>query len=86
MPNLACRICGRIVYTTAPLETLFSEERRCPRCGAMLDDERRAGNRRRIERRQNPADDPGPPDGIERRVADRRQGGRRRDEATALGA
>jgi hypothetical protein len=80
MATLACRICGRVVYTTAPLETLFPDERRCPRCGSVLDVERRAANRRRIDRRQNPPHDPGPPDGIERRVADRRQGRRRRDD------
>ena len=34
LPRLACRACGRQIYTTAPLESLFAEERRCPRCGA----------------------------------------------------
>ena len=40
MPRLACWSCGRQIYTVAPLESLFAEERRCPRCGAFL--ERRA--------------------------------------------
>lgn len=80
MPKLACRSCGRQIYTVAPLESLFAEERRCPRCGAFLDGERReiAGDRRGYVRRQNPADDPGPPDASERRAADRRTGHRRK--------
>jgi hypothetical protein len=80
MPTIVCRTCGRVVYTTSPLEALFAEERRCPRCGAFLEADRRGGNRRVANRRQNPPDDPGPPGGVERRVADRRQGGRRRGE------
>ena len=35
MPNLSCWSCGREIYTVAPLEALFTEERRCPRCGAI---------------------------------------------------
>ena len=46
MPRLACRACGRQIYTTVPLEALFAEERRCPRCGASLNDERRDKERR----------------------------------------
>ena len=61
MPNLACQICGRVVYTAAALDSLFAEERRCPRCGGMLFVERRVDNRRKRERRQNRADVPGPP-------------------------
>jgi hypothetical protein len=80
MPTLACRICGRVVYTTAPFETLFAEESRCPRCGGVLWQERRVANRRKYERRQNPPDMPGPPEGTERRVADRRKEQRRRDD------
>jgi hypothetical protein len=77
MPRLACRACGRQIYTVSPLESLFAEERRCPRCGALLDNERRDRERRQLSRRQNPPDDPGPPPGEgERRVSDRR--GRRR--------
>ncbi|HXG25732.1 MAG TPA: hypothetical protein VNL94_02630, partial [Candidatus Binatia bacterium] len=68
MPStLACRICGRVVYTTADFESLFAEESRCPRCGGVLFPERRVAQRRRGERRQNPRDDPGPPAGYERR-------------------
>ena len=78
MPRLACWSCGRQIYTVTPLESLFAEERRCPRCGAYLSKERRDHERREIIRRQNMPDDPGPPetDG-ERRLADRRSGRRR---------
>ena len=62
----------------APLESLFTEERRCPRCGAFLNDERRDTERRGYVRRQNPADEPGPPDSDERRVAERRRARRRK--------
>jgi hypothetical protein len=78
MPQLACWSCGRQIYTVAPLESLFAEERRCPRCGAFLHDERRETDRRSIIRRSNPADDPGPPPGVgERREAERRTARRR---------
>ena len=80
MPNLACRICGRVVYTAAALDSLFAEERRCPRCGGPLWVERRVDNRRKRERRQNPPDAPGPPGSVERRRGDRRKGRRRRDD------
>ncbi len=85
MPTLACRICGRVVYTTVSLDALLPEERRCPRCGAILDAERRSDDRRKAERRQNPPDAPGPPGGVERRVADRRRGPRRREDGTPTG-
>jgi hypothetical protein len=78
VPKLACHACGRQIYTVAPLEALFAEERRCPRCGAFLSSERRATDRRQYMRRVNPPDDPGPPaDTGERRRVDRRQGPRR---------
>ncbi|TMF34195.1 MAG: hypothetical protein E6I26_12675 [Chloroflexi bacterium] len=78
MPRLACWKCGRQLYTTAPLESLFAEERRCPRCGAFLNDDRRGVERRSYDRRQGPAKNPGPPEGIEeRRVEDRRKDRRR---------
>ncbi len=82
MPKLACRACGRQVYTASAFEALFAEERRCPRCGAILDTERRGdGDRRKAQRRVNPRHDPGPPAGTaERRVADRRRHGRREAE------
>ena len=80
MPKLACWSCGRQIYTVSPLDSLYAEERRCPRCGAFLQDERRDVERRSYNRRENPTDDPGPPDGIERRVEDRR-GARRRKPA-----
>ena len=79
MPSLACWSCGRRIFTTTPLESLFAEERRCPRCGALLNHERRADNRRQVNRRQNLPDDPGPPE-AERRVDERRRGPRRRPD------
>ena len=79
MPKLACWSCGRQIYTVAPLESLFSEERRCPRCGAFLNQERRDTERRFHVRRQNPADEPGPPK--KERRADERRSARRRKPA-----
>jgi ribosomal protein S27AE len=73
MPRLACWSCGRQLYTVSPLDSLFAEERRCPRCGAFLNAERRDGERRTHHRRQNPADEPGPPEDSERRVEQRRK-------------
>lgn len=78
MPRLVCHSCGRQLYTTAPLEALFGDERRCPRCGASLNGERRELERRELIRRQNPFDDPGPPNGERRLVAERRVARRRR--------
>jgi hypothetical protein len=77
VPQLACWSCGRQIYTVSPLDSLFAEERRCPRCGAFLDKERRGEERRQRNRRENPPDAPGPPDGVERRVAHRRVNRRR---------
>jgi hypothetical protein len=82
VPKLACRACGRQVYTAASIASLFAEERRCPRCGAVMDPERRAFERRLVVRRQNPRDDPGPPPGVgERRSAERRVAQRRDPQA-----
>ncbi len=78
MPRLACWSCGRVIYTVAPLESLFAEERRCPRCGTFLNGERRGEERRLIARRENPVDAPVPPKTKERREGDRRQGRRRK--------
>jgi len=61
MPNLSCRSCGRQLYTVTPLASLFADERRCPRCGSPLFDDRRETERRTQHRRKNPMDDPGPP-------------------------
>ena len=72
MPKLACRSCGRQIYTVSPLESLFAEERRCPRCGATWTTSGATPSGAQRIRRQNPPDDPGPPDGVERRIADRR--------------
>ena len=82
MPKLACWSCGRPIHSVAPLDALFAEERRCPRCGAFLNVDRRDGERRTIARRQNPPNDPGPPEAdSERREADRRQSRRRTTHA-----
>lgn len=82
MPKLACRACGRQVYAAAPIGSLFAEERRCPRCGAVMDPERRAFDRRQVVRRRNAPDDPGPPVGVgERRVLERLVTQRRDHEA-----
>ena len=78
MPKLACWSCGRQIYTVAPLDSLFAEERRCPKCGAYLNAERRDNERRYYNRRQNPTADPGPPAEGERRLEERRQGRRRK--------
>ncbi|MGH3074449.1 MAG: hypothetical protein ACRDQC_05980 [Gaiellales bacterium] len=80
MPSLACWSCGRKIFTTVPFDALYADERRCPRCGATLNLERRVSQRRKVNRRQNPPDDPGPPDQIERRNGDRREAQRRRPE------
>ena len=78
MPKLACWSCGRQIHSVAPLDSLFAEERRCPRCGAYLNGARRDVERRSYNRRQNPSDDPGPPIEGERRVEDRRLARRRK--------
>jgi hypothetical protein len=70
MPRLACFACGRTVWATVPLAELFAEERRCPRCGTSLRDDRRAIDRRSVIRRVNKHGQS--PTGQERRVADRR--------------
>ena len=61
MPKLSCRSCGRQIYATSPIESLFGDERRCPRCGALLHEDRREAERRVTHRRMNPPHDPGPP-------------------------
>jgi hypothetical protein len=81
MPRLACWSCGRQIYTVAPLESLFAEERRCPRCGAFLNGERRENDRRWQVRRLNPEDDPGPPPPDEERRMEQRRAGRRRKQS-----
>ena len=78
MPRLACWSCGRQIYTVSPLESLFAEERRCPRCGAFLNAERRTDERRIAIRRENPPDVPGPPAAKERRVEEQRAQRRRK--------
>ena len=82
MTGLACWSCGRQIYTVAPLESLFADERRCPRCGAFLHNERRGEERRSGHRRQDVAGSPaGPspagPGDAERRVDERRLARRR---------
>lgn len=81
MPRIICRNCGREIYTAAPIEQLFADERRCPRCGASLQDDRREAERRLNVRRLNPQDDPGPPEDAERRLEERRKIRRRRGDS-----
>jgi hypothetical protein len=78
VPKLACWSCGRQIHSVAPLDALFAEERRCPRCGAFLNLDRRGDERRSTARRQNPPDEPGPPAGNDRRTAERSTERRRR--------
>lgn len=78
MPHLACWSCGRQIYTVAPLQSLFAEERRCPRCGAGLNPERRERERREVIRRAGGPTMPGP-EGEERRGEDRRKARRRKN-------
>jgi hypothetical protein len=78
MPRLACWSCGRQIYTVSPIESLFAEERRCPRCGANLKTERRDADRREIIRRAI-SSDASAPDGEERRTEDRRKTRRRKN-------
>jgi hypothetical protein len=81
MAHLACRVCGRQIYTVAALDALFAEERRCPGCGSGLQPERRMIDRRVLIRRQYVPDlDPAQ----EERVAERRQL-RRRQTFAATG-
>jgi hypothetical protein len=87
MPRLSCWSCGRQIYTVTPLDSLFAEERRCPRCGAFLKDERRDSERRSYIRREKPAGRPAPPIDEERRLEDRRTGRRRKtQDASGLSA
>jgi len=46
MARLACFRCGAGLFATAPLDRLFADERRCPRCGVPLHDDRRVSERR----------------------------------------
>ena len=71
MPRLACWKCGRQLYTVSPLESLFAEERRCPRCGANLNPERRESRAARDDAPRQSTRRSGPPDEDERRVAER---------------
>jgi len=65
MPHLACRTCGRRIYSVAPLSSMTADELRCPRCGAYFQEDRRVSERRTAVRRENPPSDPGPPAGTE---------------------
>jgi hypothetical protein len=78
MPQLACRSCGRQIYTVAPFESLFAEERRCPRCGAGLNLDRRVVERRTAIRRGQPLEDVPSTEPADRRVGDRRAERRRK--------
>ncbi len=82
MPHLACWSCGRQIYTVVPLQSLFAEERRCPRCGANLNLERRERERREVIRRGGEVAG-APPEGQERRGDDRRKVRRRKNTDTS---
>jgi DNA-directed RNA polymerase subunit RPC12/RpoP len=102
MPHLACRTCGRRIYSVAPLSSMTADELRCPRCGARFQEDRRGAERRTTIRRENPSDDPRPPaaptesepegtegvtdDGTERRATNRRTGQRRGGKPPLPGA
>jgi DNA-directed RNA polymerase subunit RPC12/RpoP len=93
MPHLACRTCGRRIYSVAPLSSMTADELRCPRCGSRFQEDRRGPERRTTIRRENPSSDPRPPaattegdaeqtegitgDGTERRGTTRRTAQRR---------
>ena len=88
MPHLACRTCGRRIYSVAPLSSMTADELRCPRCGAYFQEDRRdpsagrpSGARTRPTTRGRPrptAEGDAKPtegatgDGTERRGTDRR--------------
>jgi ribosomal protein S27AE len=79
MPRLACWSCGRQVFSASPLDLLFVDERRCPRCGAFMNLDRREIDRREWNRRETGRGAAGPPaEAGERRTGDRRTGRRRR--------
>ena len=59
MPHLACRTCGRRIYSVAPLSSMTADELRCPRCGAYFQEDRRASDRRQAIRRENASPEPG---------------------------
>ena len=101
MPHLACRTCGRRIYSVAPLSSMTADELRCPRCGAYFQEDRRVSERRTTIRRENPPMDPGPPaaadgdpkptegatgDGNERRGPNRRTTQRRGGKPPLPGA
>src|SRR5436190_1650152 len=79
MFRVACRRCGRRLEMAVALDALPRDERRCPRCGSPLDVDRRVGQRRAATSQVNDRADPGPPDGRERRLAERRTDDRRSD-------
>jgi len=80
MGHLACRRCGRQLYTVVSIEALALDERRCPGCRAGMWPERRTADRRVEIRRQAFF---GSAPGKERRAADRRQERRRQTLASA---
>ena len=52
MGQLACRRCGRQIYTVASIEALALDERQCAHCGTGLWPERRVADRREVIRRK----------------------------------
>jgi ribosomal protein S27AE len=77
MPRLVCFTCGRTLWATLPAAQLFAEERRCPKCGEPLADDRRLLARRTgFGRRQVTKGES--PTGEERRSEERRKYQRRK--------
>src|SRR4029077_18106646 len=75
--HLVCRSCGQQIYSVAPIEALFPEERRCASCNITLAAERRDAERRALDRRQSAPSESAPlREGRqgERRETRRRQG------------
>ncbi len=81
MPRLACWSCGRTIYATSPLESLFAEERRCPRCGTLMNLERRDA---RASRARPSPEPPGRAGSAARGRAPRRGATVRRSPSRAL--
>jgi hypothetical protein len=69
--------CGRTLWATAPAAQLFAEERRCPKCGESLADDRRMLARRATFGRREVVKGESPT-GEERRKGERRIAQRRK--------
>ena len=77
MPQLSCCSCGRQIYTVSPLEALFAEERRCPRCGTPMQEERRETGAPDDDPAREPGERPGTAAGTDAGRADAPDASRR---------